>query len=154
LFRSCRHRRPSPTNSERKIGGRALGRTAGKEIVVPNKIDLQIARRPIGVLRPYERNARKHPPEQIAQIAASIREWGWTMPVLIDERDLIIAGHGRVKAAKLIGIDTVLVIVARGWTEVQRRAYAIADNRLTENSEWDRTCSRSSLANCNSLALR
>jgi hypothetical protein len=101
-------------------------------------LDPQITRRPIGALRPYERNARKHSPEQIAQIAASIREWGWTMPVLIDEQDLIIAGHGRVEAAKLIGIDTVPVIVARGWTEAQRRAYAIADNRLTENSEWDK----------------
>jgi ParB-like chromosome segregation protein Spo0J len=60
------------------------------------------------------------------------------MPVLIDEQVLIIAGHGRVEAAKLIGIDTVPVIVARGWTEAQRRAYAIADNRLTENSEWDK----------------
>jgi ParB-like chromosome segregation protein Spo0J len=60
------------------------------------------------------------------------------MPVLVDEQDLIIAGHGRVEAAKLIGIDTVPVIVARGWTEAQRRAYAIADNRLTENPEWDK----------------
>ena len=109
---------------------RALGRKAGKETVPAKKVDPQIERRPIGALRPYERNARKHPPEQVAQIAASIREWGWTMPVLIDEQDLIIAGHGRVEAAKLIGIDTVPVIVARGWTEAQRRAYAIAD--LTE----------------------
>jgi ParB-like chromosome segregation protein Spo0J len=75
----------------------------------------------------------KHPPEQVAQIAASIHEWDWTMPVLIDEQDLIITGLGRVEAAKLIGIDTVPVIVARGWTEAQRRAYAIADNRLTED---------------------
>jgi ParB-like chromosome segregation protein Spo0J len=112
--------------------GRALGYTAGKDTVVPIKVDPQIERRPIGPLRPYERNARKHSPEQIAQIAASIHEWGWTMPVLVDEQDLIIAGHGRVEAAKLIGIDTVPVIVARGWTEAQRRAYAIADNRLTE----------------------
>jgi ParB-like nuclease domain len=119
------------------LAGRAFGRKAGKESVTRN-LDPQIERRPIGALRPYEHNARKHPPEQVAQIAASIREWGWTMPVLIDEQDLIIAGHGRVEAAKLIGIDTVPVIVARGWTEAQRRAYAIADNRLTENSEWDK----------------
>jgi ParB-like chromosome segregation protein Spo0J len=90
--------------------------------VVSIKADPQIERRPIGALRPYERKARKHPPEQIAQIAASIREWGWTMPVLTEEQDLIIAGHGRVEAAKLIGIDTVPVIVARGSTEAQRRA--------------------------------
>jgi hypothetical protein len=61
--------------------GRALGRKAGKETVASN-LDPQIERRPIGALRPYERNARKHPPEQVAQIAASITEWGWTMPVL------------------------------------------------------------------------
>jgi ParB-like chromosome segregation protein Spo0J len=102
---------------------------------VTRNLDPQIERRPIGALRPYEHNARKHPPEQVAQIAASIREWGWTMPVLIDEQDLIIAGHGRVQAAKLIGIDRVPVIVARGWTEAQRRAYAIADHRLTENKD-------------------
>jgi ParB-like nuclease domain len=90
------------------LAGRALGRKAGKETVASN-LDPQIEGRPIGPLRPYERNARKHPPEQVAQIAASIREWGWTMPVLVDEQDLIIAGHGRVEAAKLIGIDTVPV---------------------------------------------
>jgi ParB-like chromosome segregation protein Spo0J len=101
-------------------------------------IDPQITRRPIDALRPYERNARRHSPEQIAQIAASISEWGWTIPILIDESDTIIAGHGRIEAAKLLGISTVPVIVARGWTDAQRRAYAIADNRLTENSEWDR----------------
>jgi ParB-like chromosome segregation protein Spo0J len=101
-------------------------------------LDSQITQRPIESVRPYERNARKHSAEQIAQIAASIREWGWTIPVLIDESGVIIAGHGRVEAAKLLGMEMVPVIVARGWSEAQRRAYTIADNRLTENSEWDR----------------
>jgi hypothetical protein len=118
--------------------GRALGRTAGKETVASNKVDPQIERRPIGALRPYERNARKHPPNRSRKSPRRSAKWGWMMPVLIDEQDLIIAGPGRVEAAKLVGIDTVPVIVARGWTEAQRRAYAIADNRLTENSEWDK----------------
>jgi DNA modification methylase len=88
-------------------------------------------------LIPYARNARTHSPAQIAQIAASIREWGFTVPVLIDEAGMIIAGHGRVLAAQQLGLDEVPVIVARGWTEAQKRAYVIADNKLTENGGWD-----------------
>jgi hypothetical protein len=93
---------------------------------------------PIERLKPYGRNARRHSAEQIEQLRASIREYGWTMPVLIREDGTIIAGHGRTEAAKLEGIAEAPVIVARGWTEAQCRAYAIADNRLTENSEWDK----------------
>src|SRR5215468_526674 len=88
-------------------------------------------------LIPYARNARTHSPAQIAQIAASIREWGFTVPVLIDEAGMIIAGHGRVLAAQQLGLGEVPVIVARGWTEAQKKAYVIADNKLTENGGWD-----------------
>ena len=88
-------------------------------------------------LIPYARNARTHSEEQVAQIAASIREWGWTMPVLVDERDEIIAGHGRVLAAQRLGLNTIPVMVARGWTDAQKRAYVIADNKLTLNAGWD-----------------
>ena len=88
-------------------------------------------------LVPYARNARTHSPQQIAQLAASIREWGWTVPVLVDEVGTIIAGHGRVLAAQQLGIADVPVMVARGWSEAQRRAYVIADNKLAENAGWD-----------------
>jgi DNA modification methylase len=88
-------------------------------------------------LVPAARNARTHSDEQIAQIAASIREWGWTNPVLVDEAGGIIAGHGRVLAAKALGISEAPVMVARGWSEAQRRAYLIADNKLGLNASWD-----------------
>jgi DNA modification methylase len=91
----------------------------------------------IDKLIPYARNARTHSPAQISQIAASIREWGFTVPVLIDEAGMIIAGHGRVLAARELGLGEVPVIVARGWTEAQKKAYCIADNKLTENGGWD-----------------
>jgi DNA modification methylase len=86
---------------------------------------------------PYARNARTHSPEQVDQIAASIREWGWTTPVLVDEAGGIIAGHGRVLAAKKLGIDEVPVMIAAGWSEAQKRAYVLADNKLALNAGWD-----------------
>ncbi|KRQ99262.1 ParB/Srx family N-terminal domain-containing protein [Bradyrhizobium valentinum] len=92
---------------------------------------------PIERLRPYERNSRRHTPEQIEQIAASIREWGWTMPILAADDGMVLAGHGRLAAGKLLRIAEVPVIVARGWTENQKRGYVIADNRLTDASDWD-----------------
>jgi hypothetical protein len=97
----------------------------------------QVERRPIAALTPYARNARTHSEAQIEQLASSIREWGWTMPVLVDEAGMIIAGHGRVLAAGKVGLADVPVMVARGWSEPQKRAYIIADNKLTENAGWD-----------------
>jgi DNA modification methylase len=97
----------------------------------------KVERRPIAGLIPYARNSRTHSDAQVAQIAASIREWGWTTPVLIDEEGGIIAGHGRVMAAHRLGIADVPCMVARGWTEAQRRAYVIADNKLALNAGWD-----------------
>ncbi len=93
---------------------------------------------PIEQLTANPRNARIHGPEQIEQIRASLREFGWTMPVLVRENGMLIAGHGRLEAAKLEGITEVPTIVARGWSEAQCQAYAIADNKLTESSEWRR----------------
>lgn len=87
-------------------------------------------------LIPYARNARQHSPEQVAQIAASIREFGFNNPVLIDQRAGIIAGHGRVLAAQKLGLETVPCIRLGHLTEVQKRAYIIADNRLAETSTW------------------
>ena len=97
----------------------------------------RIERRPIEALIPYARNARTHSDDQVAQIAASIKEWGWTMPILVDPAGQIIAGHGRVLAARKLGLTEVPVIVASGWTEAQKRAYVIADNKLALNAGWD-----------------
>lgn len=97
----------------------------------------RVQRRPIADLVPYARNARAHSDAQIAQIAASMREWGWTNPVLVDEQGSIIAGHGRVLAARQLGYGEVPVMVADGWSEAQKRAYTIADNKLALNADWD-----------------
>lgn len=99
----------------------------------------KIERRPIDKLIPYARNSRTHSAEQVAQIAASMKEWGWTNPVLIDDAGMIIAGHGRVLAARKIGFDEVPVMVATGWSETQKQAYVIADNKLALNADWDMT---------------
>lgn len=97
----------------------------------------RVERRRTATLVPYARNARTHSEAQVAQIAASVREWGWTVPVLIDDEGTIIAGHGRVLAAQSLGLDEVPVMVASGWTDAQRRAYVLADNRLALNAGWD-----------------
>jgi ParB-like chromosome segregation protein Spo0J len=97
----------------------------------------KVERRAVADLVPYARNARTHSDEQVAQIAASIREWGWTVPILIDEDGGIIAGHGRVMAARKLGLDEVPVMVAAGWSEAQKRAYVLADNKLALNAGWD-----------------
>jgi len=96
-----------------------------------------IVRRRCAALIPYARNARTHSDQQVAQIAASIREFGFTNPVLIDEEDGIIAGHGRVLAAHLLGLDEVPCIVLAHLTPAQRRAYVLADNKLALNAGWD-----------------
>ena len=88
-------------------------------------------------LTPYARNSRTHSDAQVAQLAASIREWGWTTPVLVDDAGGIIAGHGRVLAARQLGMATVPVVVAEGWSDAKKRAYVIADNKLALNAEWD-----------------
>ena len=88
-------------------------------------------------LVPYARNSRTHSPEQVAQIAASIREFGFTNPVLIDANNTLIAGHGRVMAAQHLGLPTVPAIRLAHLTDAQRRAYVIADNKLAENAGWD-----------------
>jgi hypothetical protein len=97
----------------------------------------KVERRKVADLVPYARNARTHSPEQVDQIAASIKEWGWTTAVLVDEAGEIIAGHGRILAAQKLKIAEVPVMVAVGWTEAQKRAYVIADNKLTLNGGWD-----------------
>ena len=96
-----------------------------------------VERRSVKELIPYARNARTHSDAQVRQIAASIEEWGWTNPILIDEKGGIIAGHGRLMAADKLGLVDVPVMVASGWSDEQKRAYILADNQLALNAGWD-----------------
>lgn len=92
---------------------------------------------PIEKLVPYAKNSRTHSDAQVAQIAASIKEWGWTTPILVDEAGGLIAGHGRLQAARKLKMTEVPVVIASGWSDAQKRAYVIADNKLALNAGWD-----------------
>jgi len=96
-----------------------------------------LEQRPLAALIPYAQNARTHSDEQIEEIAASIKEFGWTNPVLIDEEGGIIAGHGRVKAAERLLMTEAPVLILAGLSAAQKRAYAIADNKIPLNAGWD-----------------
>lgn len=98
---------------------------------------MQIAQRKVEELIPYVKNSRTHSDAQVAQIAASIKEFGWTNPILVDGENGIIAGHGRLMAARKLGKSEVPVIELKGMTEAQKRAYVIADNQLAMNAGWD-----------------
>jgi len=99
----------------------------------------KVERRSIGSIIPYARNSRTHSDEQVAQIAASIKEWGFTNPILVDIDGEIIAGHGRLLAAQKLGLKEVPCITAVGWSDAQKKAYVIADNKLGLNAGWDET---------------
>jgi len=101
------------------------------------KARLQIEHRSVGDLIPYALNSRTHSEAQVTQIAASIREFGFTNPILIDEQGGIIAGHGRLMAAKKLGMAEVPTITLSGLTAAQKKAYVIADNKLALNAGWD-----------------
>lgn len=92
---------------------------------------------PVDALKPYDRNSRTHSAEQVAQIAASIKEFGFTNPILIDEANGIIAGHGRIEAAKQLGMAEVPTVTLKGLTQEQKKALVIADNQLALNAGWD-----------------
>lgn len=98
---------------------------------------LKIVYRPLKDLTPYAHNARTHDDRQVLQLVASIEEFGWTNPILIDERGEIIAGHGRVLAAEQMGVASVPTITLSGLTDGQKAAYRIADNRLPLNAGWN-----------------
>jgi DNA modification methylase len=98
---------------------------------------LRIEYLPLTALQPYDRNARTHSADQVAQLVASVRAFGWTNPILVDERNLIIAGHGRLAAATELGLAEVPVIRLEGLDDAHRRALAIADNKLAMNAGWD-----------------
>ena len=110
-----------------------------------------IEHRSVASLIPYANNARTHCDEQVAQIARSIEEFGFVNPVLVGSDDVIVAGHGRLMAAKQLGMDTVPVIVLGHLTETQRRALVIADNQITANSGWDEELLKQELAELDAL---
>src|ERR1700733_9055953 len=97
----------------------------------------QIEQWPLDRLIPYARNPRTHSDNQIAQIAGSIAEFGFTNPILVDSKAGIIAGHGRLLGARKLGLATAPVIILDHLTETQKRAYIIADNKLALNAGWD-----------------
>lgn len=109
----------------------------GRRSLDSNTTPLTVEYRPISALRPYPGNARTHSPKQIKQIAKSIREFGFTNPILLDSADGVIAGHGRLEAARMLGMTEVPTIRLSAMTEAQKRAYIIADNKLAEKAGWD-----------------
>lgn len=98
---------------------------------------LEITYKPTADLIPYARNSRAHSDAQVAQIAASIREFGFRVPVIVDGENGIIAGHGRVQAALKLGLEEVPTVDGSDMTDVQRRMYVIADNKIALNATWD-----------------
>lgn len=98
---------------------------------------MKIVYKKVNDLIPYINNSRTHSEEQINQIVASINEFGFTTPLLIDEKDNIIAGHGRLLASKKLKMEEVPCIVLTGLTEAQKKAYIIADNKMALNAGWD-----------------
>jgi len=137
-LRDCatgRGRRPPTLPLPRR--GRAPARKAARKIKGRGR-RTRSKRWSIDRLIPYAKNARTHSDAQIAAIAASIKEWGWTTPALVGEDGGLIAGHARVLAARQLGIVKIPVMVAAGWTEAQKRAYVLADNQLAiTGSGWD-----------------
>lgn len=106
--------------------------------------ELNITYRPIKELKPYKKNAKKHNKEQVEQIANSIKEFGFTQPVIIDKHDCVVAGHGRILGAKKAGLKQVPTVCLDELTEEQIKAYRLVDNKLNE-SEWDNELLKQSL---------
>ena len=113
--------------------GMEKGINSKYNVAMAQKIELWNLER----LIPYEKNAREHSTEQVAQIAASISEFGFLNPILVDSNDGIVAGHGRLSAAKELALDVVPVVVLDHLTENQKKAYVLVDNKLAENATWN-----------------
>lgn len=115
------------------------------------KIGNNVQQVPVKAIKPYKRNAKDHSAEQVEKIAASIQEFGFLSPCLIDRGNNLIAGHGRVEAAKLLGLEAVPCICVDDLTEAQKRAYIIADNKLTEMGAWNYEILEEELAELNAM---
>ena len=111
--------------------------SAGFAFLDPLMPSLQIQYRPVELLIPYARNAKQHSDAHVAQIAASITEFGWGAPILVDGQNNVIAGHGRLLAARKLGMTQVPVVPMEHLTEIQRKALILADNKIGENGSWD-----------------
>tara|TARA_B100000965_G_scaffold406812_1_gene448929 strand:- start:8048 stop:8695 length:648 start_codon:yes stop_codon:yes gene_type:complete len=109
------------------------GGTTSYKVSMAQKIEVW----PLSRLKPYEKNARNHSEEQVAQIAVSISKFGFLNPILVDGSDGIVAGHGRLQAAKELALEEVPVVVLDHLTPQQKRAYVLVDNKLAENATWD-----------------
>ena len=118
-----------------------------------SKPRLKIEHLAVAALRPFGRNARTHSPKQVAEIAASIKAFGFNNPILVDKAGTIIAGHGRVEAAKKLGLETVPVIRLEHLADAEKRAYILADNKLAEKAGWDRAILAIELQHLTSLDL-
>ena len=103
-----------------------------------NHSKLTVVRRSLGDLKPYPRNARRHSRKQLRKIAESLQRFGWTNPILVDEDGMVLAGHGRLEAAQMLGWEFVETICLAGFTDEGKRAYILADNRIAEEAGWDR----------------
>ncbi len=117
------------------------------------KTSLKVEMKPIKAVKPSRTNTRVHPPEQVNQIIASIKEFGWTKPIICDERLEILAGHGAYTAAQQMGMTEVPVIIRTGLTQAQKRAYRTADNKIGENSNWDMKLLASELASLKDMGF-
>lgn len=115
------------------------------------KIDNKVQQVPVKAIKPYEKNAKLHSAEQIEKIAASIEEFGFISPCLIDKDRNLLAGHGRIEAAKLLGLESVPCICVDDLTLAQKRAYILADNRLTEMSTWNQDILEAELSALNDM---
>ena len=107
--------------------------TEGRDLMRHQRLELT----PVGSLKPHPANPRHHPKAQIQEIANSIREFGWTAPIILDEQRRILAGHGRVEAAKVLGLRDVPTICVRDLSEAQLKLLMLADNKIGENAGWD-----------------
>lgn len=114
---------------------------------------MKITQKQVAELIPYVNNSRKHSDKQVAQIAASIKEFGWTNPILVDGDNGIIAGHGRLMAARKLGMTEVPTIELSDLSESQKKAYVIADNNLALNADWDEALLKIELENLKDLSF-